>query len=75
MRQYQNEITSIDDHTALLEQVMSLPCAVVLSSYSHPLYEDTLTSWARYAYATTATSGASRTEVVWVNRPPLGGLW
>lgn len=24
---------------------------------------------------TTATSGASRTEVVWVNRPPLGGLW
>lgn len=74
--QYAHEFGDQDEHERLLKVLYETPAAVVLSGYDSDLYADTLTGWQRHAFATTAMTGAARTEVVWTNfdaQPDLFG--
>lgn len=55
------------DHSALLDVLLELRGYVVLSGYSHPLYDDRLKGWARLVRDTHADGGRDRTEVLWLN--------
>lgn len=67
--QYVHEMTAEHEHTRLLDALISTPAAVVLSGYTHPLYDEALAGWNRVEMSATNMNGATRTEVVWVNRP------
>lgn len=77
--QYDHEVRSDDEHTALLEALLSCRAAVVLSGYPSELYDGLLTTWFRREIATQTGNGGddrARTEVLWSNRPfPQGSLF
>lgn len=54
-------------HAALLVVVRELVGMVVLSGYSHPLYEDALADWLRVEFEAYADGARPRTEVLWIN--------
>lgn len=60
------------DHAALLQVLVALPCAVMLSGYPSELYERALTGWRRVGFASPTQSG-NRSEVLWMNfeAPPI----
>jgi DNA adenine methylase len=59
------------DHIALLEQLRGLSSMVVLSGYSHPLYEERLADWGRFEIDTHADGARPRREVLWINPAAL----
>lgn len=69
-----HEYVSEDDHAALLAQLLALPCAVVLSGYSHPLYEEALAHWSRHSFRALSVASTRHEEVVWANRAAPGVL-
>lgn len=64
--QYREEFGRISQHEELLDALESTPAAVVLSGYSHPLYDTRLADWERHEFATLNMRGQGRTEVVWI---------
>lgn len=58
---------TIEDHIELLEVLDKHPGPVLLSGYSHPIYEERLKHWYRDELQVLAEAGAKRTEVLWVN--------
>jgi DNA adenine methylase len=76
---YDHELRSDDEHTELLEALLSARAAVVLSGYASDLYDGLLTTWFRREIATQTGNGGTdraRTEVLWSNRPfPQGSLF
>lgn len=60
-------------HEALLEALLAARCAVLLSSYPNPLYDDALTGWHRTDIAAITQVNGGRVERVWCNRPPRSG--
>lgn len=54
-------------HEELLGQILGLSGMVVLSGYSHELYESRLKNWYRVSCDASADTGAARTEVLWIN--------
>lgn len=72
--QYVHEMATVDEHAALLEQLLGCAAAVVVSGYPHPLYDTTLAGWHRYQFVARAASGQPRVEVVWMNRAPQPSL-
>lgn len=67
-RYYNVEMESDMEHETLLKTLLGHSGSVVLSGYDSELYNDYLSSWTRYEFATRAEQGKSRTEIVWVNR-------
>jgi DNA adenine methylase len=65
-RMYRHEMTE-DDHRELLEVLDTHPGPVLLSGYAHPLYDERLKHWRRETFQAKAETGASRTEVLWIN--------
>jgi DNA adenine methylase len=65
--QYTYEMTD-RDHELLLDVLDQHQGSVVLSGYTHPLYEDRLRAWRRVEFATVAEHAQSRTEVLWLNQ-------
>src|SRR3546814_11017406 len=55
------------DHVRLLDSVTSLSGMVVLSGYTHPLYDEALPGWKRVERMAHADGGRERTECVWNN--------
>lgn len=56
-----------NDHIELLEALDKHVGPVLLSGYSHPIYNDRLKHWNMETKAAKAENGASRTEVLWIN--------
>lgn len=72
---YLHEMTGADEHTQLLELLLSAKASIVLSGYASELYDTALSGWSRVQISTfngNANSGG-RTEVIWSNRE-LGHL-
>lgn len=63
---YRHELAD-EDHIALLRALRGLVGMVVLSGYSHPLYDDALPDWRRIEVAALADGARPRTEVLWLN--------
>lgn len=63
---YQNEMTN-EDHTELIKVLDSHTGPVLLSGYTHPLYESLLGHWHREEQKQIIENGTARTEVLWVN--------
>jgi len=63
---YRHEMT-LGDHAALLNVLLGLRGRVILSGYSHSLYDDALRGWRRVERQTTADGARVRTEVLWMN--------
>lgn len=59
----------LDDagHAALLAALRGLKGMVVLSGYPSPLYDDSLTDWARVERVALADGARPRMEVLWIN--------
>jgi len=65
-RGYRHELSD-DDHEALLTFLRGLRGMVVLSAYTHPMYEMALKSWRRIELDTYADGARPRTEILWLN--------
>lgn len=63
---YEHEMTE-EEHIELLEALEMHPGPVLLSGYSHPIYEDRLKHWHRETKVVKAEGGVSRIEVLWIN--------
>lgn len=64
-RKYRHDYTT-EDHVALLELLITLPCRIILSGYPSPLYDDYLGEW-REIELQAMTRGGPRTEKLWFN--------
>lgn len=73
-RHYKHEMT-IDDHIELLETLDAHPGPVILSGYTHPIYDERLKHWKRETRDVTAEAGAKRMEVLWINPVAAGGYF
>lgn len=69
---YTHEMTD-EDHAALLDQLVAAQGQVMLSGYSHPLYDAALASWRRVTREALADGAVKRTEVLWMNFAPPAG--
>lgn len=67
-RIYRYDYTT-DDHVDLLETLVTLPCAVMITSYDNQLYAETLKDWVRVDFRGVSHVG-SRPEVAWMNFQP-----
>lgn len=63
---YKHEMTE-ENHEELLGVLIEHPGPVVLSGYTHPLYDDLLKDWRRETKRAKAEAGAIREEVLWIN--------
>lgn len=57
-------------HEELLNTLLRLPCAVMISGYSSDLYFRRLHGWRTVSFEVTTRSGRRATEYVWMNYPP-----
>lgn len=73
-RHYKHEMT-IEDHIRLLNILDEHPGPVILSGYSHPVYDVRLKHWNREQFEVCAEAGAKRTEVLWINQVAAGGYY
>jgi DNA adenine methylase len=65
-RRYAVEMTDAD-HCDLVDALRSAAGMVVVSGYSHPIYEEGLQGWQRLELAALADGARPRTEIVWIN--------
>lgn len=65
-RIYKCEMKDVD-HEELLNALLEHPGPVILSGYSHPMYDDALKHWQRETKQVSAEAGRSRTEILWIN--------
>lgn len=63
---YREEMLSLDEHEALLEQCLNLRGMAVISGYAHPLYDGMLESWGRKTRQVACNVG-TRQEMLWIN--------
>lgn len=72
---YQVEMKGAAEHSELLEALLDVRGAVVLSGYAHPLYDEALAGWDRVEISAFTGQGnhasgtdGRRVEVLWSNR-------
>lgn len=58
-----------EQHVRLLQLLLKLPCAVMISGYSNATYNEILCGWQRQVFAGTSHAGR-REESVWLNYEP-----
>lgn len=63
---YHTELTD-DDHARLLERVMDLKGAAIVSSYPNPLYDRVLRGWERVTIKARAQTNADRVEALYIS--------
>lgn len=59
---------SVRDHERLLDCLTALPCKVLLSGYTSPLYEQRLAGWSVHRFQA-RTHVDTREECIWFNYP------
>jgi DNA adenine methylase len=72
-RGYRYDMT-VDDHIELLAVLRLHSGPVLISGYSHELYDETLSGWRRVVLKGTTQKNAPRDEVVWINPTAVGLL-
>ena len=65
-KQYKHEMTD-KDHMELLDTLLNSKAKIMLSGYSHPLYDENLKDWKRVELKNQSTSGRVTTEIIWMN--------
>ncbi len=65
-RQYKHEMTN-RDHAVLIDVLNDHLGPVLLSGYSHELYDNKLSNWNRKTIKAFAEGGREREEVLWIN--------
>jgi len=68
-RRYKCELSSTEEHTSLLQILISLPCMVILSGYRSPLYESLVGHWRQVHFPTVNRAGKLCVETLWLNFP------
>ena len=68
-KMYSCELLTREEHTKLLTTLKSLPCMVMLSGYSSPLYESLLSSWRRVHFHTKDRISHGTAKTIWMNFP------
>lgn len=71
-KNYRHEMTD-EDHSKLLDFLLDLKGMVIVSGYSHPLYETALAAWSRHEKTALADGARKRTEVLWINEAATAG--
>ena len=69
---YAHEMTDTD-HEKLLDVLLRLRGAVVLSGYPSTMYDDALAGWTRIERRALADGARARTEVLWINAAAHAG--
>lgn len=62
------------DHERLLALLVTLPCAVMVSGYASPLYEDRLAGWRTEDFQAMTRAGVPAVERIWMNYAPPATL-
>jgi len=70
---YKHEFGGTAQHADLLSRVYRLPCNVLISGYSSPLYDQWLSEW-RVKRWQVMTRGGPAIEKLWMNFPPAAVL-
>ena len=68
-KMYRCDLLSQEGHIKLLTTLNSLPCMVVLSGYSSPLYESLLSDWRRVHFQTRDRTWHGTPKTIWMNFP------
>lgn len=68
-RIYRCEIQTEDEHAALLDILLTLPCPVMLSGYISNLYAEKLSGWRTVNFQAMTRGGKPATEYLWMNYP------
>jgi DNA adenine methylase len=66
---YKHDLARTDQHSRLLSILNGLPCLVMISGYSCPLYESLIGHWRRIDFQATNRSGQATVETIWLNFP------
>jgi DNA adenine methylase len=66
---YRRDFPYVEDHHSLLQTLTSLPCMVMVSGYTSPLYDSMIGHWRRVEFQTRNRAGAATVEIVWMNFP------
>ena len=68
-RYYACEFDTVAQHRELLDLIRTLPCMVMISHYSAPLYQLALADWRSAFVRTTNRAGKQTEEWVWCSYP------
>jgi DNA adenine methylase len=68
-KMYRCELLNREEHIKLLTTLKSLPCMVVLSGYSSPLYESLLRDWRRVHFQPGNRTWHGTPKTIWMNFP------
>lgn len=71
-KQYEHEMTSVEEHQKLLETLLNHKGTVVISGYDNDLYNSYLRSWTKAHIQSNAEKGRHRIETIWMNFHPSG---
>lgn len=66
---YSCEFGTVEQHTKLLELLLSLPAAIAISGYQSSLYSEMLPAWRTISYQTRTRGGSVVREWLWMNYP------
>lgn len=66
---YAYEFNTEAEHAALLNLLLSIPCAIALSGYWSNLYGQKLQNWRCLSYLARTRGGSTATEYLWMNYP------
>lgn len=64
---YLHEMESIEEHTELLNVVLSLKGMVIMSGYANSLYDEMLPDWTQVIIPTRADGGGEREEILYIS--------
>jgi DNA adenine methylase len=67
---YSCEFGTQEQHEALLQLLLTLPCNIALSGYASSLYSEMLATWRTISYQTRTRGGSLVQEWLWMNYPP-----
>ncbi|MFA6605105.1 MAG: DNA adenine methylase [Patescibacteria group bacterium] len=67
---YPCDLRTDEEHADLLDRCLALRGAVMVSGYSHQVYDQRLTGWARHVFRARNMRGNACDEVVWCSSAP-----
>jgi DNA adenine methylase len=73
-KMYRCDLLGREEHVKLLSTLKSLPCMVMLSGYSSPLYESLLNDWRRVHFQIKDHISHATRKTIWMNFPEPPGL-
>ncbi|SRR6266404_4845567 len=66
---YRHEIQTEEEHAAILDVLIALPCAVMISGYWSDFYGRRLAAWRTLRFQATTRGGKQAAECLWMNYP------